>query len=95
MCLVGAGLMAPLLSSFPDAWIVSSQRGEQFWTVWRNRFFSNTLTELVCVPAIVMLLALRMAGSEGQKPSTPAEEPAEAAAVPAAAQAPVVPLVIE
>ena len=54
--LVGAVLMAPLLSSFPDAWIVSSQRGEHFWTVWRNRFFANTLTELVCVPAIVMLL---------------------------------------
>ena len=54
--LVGAVLMAPFLSSFPDAWIVSWQRGEQFWMVWRNRFFANTLTELVCVPAIVMLL---------------------------------------
>jgi signal transduction histidine kinase/integral membrane sensor domain MASE1 len=54
--LVAAVLMAPFLSSFPDAWIVSWQRGEQFWMVWRNRFFANTLTELVCVPAIVMLL---------------------------------------
>ena len=54
--LLGAVLMAPFLSSFPDAWIVSWQRGEQFWMVWRNRFFANTLTELVCVPAIVMLL---------------------------------------
>ena len=54
--LVGAVLIAPLLSSFPDAWIVTWQRGEHFWTVWSNRFFSNTLSELVFVPPIVMLL---------------------------------------
>ena len=54
--LVAAVLVAPLLSSFPDAWIVSWQRGEPFWSVWCNRFFSNSLTELVFVPAIVMLL---------------------------------------
>ena len=54
--LVSAVLVAPFLSSFLDAWIVSWQRGEHFWTVWSNRFFSNTLSQLVFVPAIVMLL---------------------------------------
>jgi len=54
--LVSAVLVAPFLSSFLDAWIVSWQRGEHFWTVWSNRFFANTLSQLVFVPAIVMLL---------------------------------------
>ena len=54
--LVGAVLVGPFLSSFPDAWIVTSLRGEPFWSVWRNRFFANTLTELIFVPAIVILV---------------------------------------
>jgi signal transduction histidine kinase/integral membrane sensor domain MASE1 len=54
--LAGAVLIAPFVSSFPDAAIVTLARGEPFWTVWSNRFFSNTLTELLVVPAIVMLV---------------------------------------
>ena len=71
--LVGAVLVAPLLSSFPDAWIVSWQRGEPFWSVWCNRFFSNSLTELVFVPAIVMLLGGGAAALRWARPARLAE----------------------
>jgi signal transduction histidine kinase/integral membrane sensor domain MASE1 len=49
-----AGLAAPFLSSFPDAGAVRTFLGEPYWEVWRTRFFSNVLTELTLVPALVM-----------------------------------------
>lgn len=49
-------LLAPFVSSFADAGIVTWWRGEAFWPVWRNRFVSNTLTELMLVPACVVVV---------------------------------------
>ena len=56
-------LMAPFVSSFADAALVTLWRGEPFWEVWRTRFVSNTLTELMLVPACVVAVreALPMA----------------------------------
>ena len=48
--------VAPFLSSFVDAAVVSVFAGEPYWSVWRVRFFANTLTELMLVPAIVMFV---------------------------------------
>ncbi len=48
-----AGLAAPFLSSFADAAVVSWLRSESYWEIWRTRFFSNVLTELTLVPALV------------------------------------------
>lgn len=45
---------APFLSSFADAGAVSLVQGEPFWNVWIARLFSNTLTALVVVPAVIM-----------------------------------------
>src|SRR5262249_28282818 len=50
-----AGLAAPFLSSFADAGAVWAFRGEPYWAVWRTRFFSNVLTDLTLVPALVTL----------------------------------------
>ena len=50
---VGAVFVAPFVSSFADAAFVTTLRGESYWLVWRTRFFSNVLTELTLVPAIV------------------------------------------
>ena len=52
--IVAAGLVAPFLSSFVDAAAVTVVQGEPYWLVWRTRFFSNVLTELMLGPAIVM-----------------------------------------
>src|SRR5262249_47127254 len=49
-----AVIAAPFLSSFADAAVVTFFAGDPYWLVWRTRFFSNTLTELMLVPAIVM-----------------------------------------
>jgi len=56
-------LLAPFVSSFADAAVVTWWRGEPFWPVWRNRFVSNMLTELMLVPACVVVVrdALPMA----------------------------------
>ncbi len=51
----GAVLLAPFVSSFADAAVVATLRGEPYWLVWRMRFFSNTLTALTLVPAIVIV----------------------------------------
>src|SRR5438132_13648807 len=51
--LVGA-LVAPFVSSFPDAALVAALRGESYSVVWRTRFFSNVLGALTIVPAVVM-----------------------------------------
>jgi signal transduction histidine kinase/integral membrane sensor domain MASE1 len=44
---------AIVLSSFADAAAVNWFVGEPYWTVWRNRLFSNILAQLTFVPAIV------------------------------------------
>jgi len=49
-----AVIAAPFLSSFADAAVVTFFAGDPYWLVWRTRFFANTLTELMLVPAIVM-----------------------------------------
>jgi len=51
--IAGAALVAPFLSSFLDAAAVDVLHGEPYWLVWRTRFFSNVLTELTVVPAIL------------------------------------------
>src|SRR5688572_9058456 len=50
----GAGLLAPIVSSFGDAAVVDVLRGENYWDVWRVRVFSNVLTELSVAPAIIL-----------------------------------------
>src|SRR5918993_306062 len=50
----GAGLVAPIVSSFAEAPVVSSLRDESYWDVWRVRVFANVLTELSVVPAIIL-----------------------------------------
>jgi signal transduction histidine kinase/integral membrane sensor domain MASE1 len=55
-----AGLLAPVSSSFLDAAVVTALRNESYWDVWQTRVFSNTLTELSIVPAVILgLRALR------------------------------------
>ena len=51
--IAGAGLAAPMLSSFADAAVVHLVRGADYWAVWRTRTFSNVLTELSIVPVLV------------------------------------------
>ncbi len=50
----GAGLLAPIVSSFADAAVVNQLRDESYWNVWRVRVFANVLTELSVVPAIIL-----------------------------------------
>src|SRR5262245_1043630 len=50
---IAAVLIAPALSSFADAAVVSLVRGEDYWSVWANRTSSNILAELTVVPAVV------------------------------------------
>jgi two-component system sensor kinase FixL len=50
----GAGLLAPIVSSFADAAVVNQLRGEPYWDVWRVRVFANVLTELSVAPAIIL-----------------------------------------
>jgi len=52
--IVAAGLVAPFLSSFVDAAAVAAVQDEPYWLVWRVRFFSNVLTELMLGPAIIL-----------------------------------------
>jgi signal transduction histidine kinase/integral membrane sensor domain MASE1 len=54
--IAGAVVLAPFLSSFADAAVVSLFRGEPYGMVWRVRFFSNVLTELALVPAILLAI---------------------------------------
>jgi signal transduction histidine kinase/integral membrane sensor domain MASE1 len=50
---LAAVLIAPIVSSFADAAVVSLVRGEDYWRVWSNRTASNVLAELTVVPAAV------------------------------------------
>jgi PAS domain S-box-containing protein len=54
--IISTVLLAPLLSSFADASAVTTLHGEPYWLVWRTRLFSNILTELTLVPALVMVI---------------------------------------
>jgi signal transduction histidine kinase/integral membrane sensor domain MASE1 len=54
--IIGAVLFAPFTSSFADAAVVAGLNGEPYWLVWRTRFFSNMLTELTLVPAIILAI---------------------------------------
>ena len=53
---VAVVLIAPFLSSFLDAGIVATFGSDPYWRVWRTRLFSNALTELTVVPAVVGLV---------------------------------------
>ncbi len=52
---LGAGILGPFVSSFVDAAAVTTLRQEPYWLVLQTRLFSNVLTELVLVPAIVFV----------------------------------------
>ena len=54
--IVMSGLLAPFVSSFLDAAVVTLVNREDYWTVWKLRFFSNVLAQLAIVPAIAGLL---------------------------------------
>src|SRR5215470_12322116 len=73
--LVGAAFVAPFVSSFLDAGVVTALRTEPYWVVWRTRFFSNVLTAITLVPAIVVLIT----GAPGWVRGTPLLRKAEAA----------------
>jgi signal transduction histidine kinase/integral membrane sensor domain MASE1 len=48
-----AAIVAPLVSSFADAGVVTLLRGEPYWQVWVSRLFSNILAEVTIIPAVV------------------------------------------
>jgi integral membrane sensor domain MASE1 len=50
---LSAAIVAPLVSTFADAAVVSLVRGEPYAVVWRNRLMSSVLGELTIVPALV------------------------------------------
>ncbi|MGH9253781.1 MAG: MASE1 domain-containing protein [Vicinamibacterales bacterium] len=59
---IAAGaLMAPLVTSFMDAAAVAALMGEDYWSVWRARFLSNVLGQIVIVPAVTGLAQCRTA----------------------------------
>jgi signal transduction histidine kinase/integral membrane sensor domain MASE1 len=49
---IAVGLVAPIVSSFFDAAVVTSFRTESYWDVWRARTFANVLTAVTVVPAV-------------------------------------------
>ncbi len=51
--ILSAVFLAVFLSTFADAALVTTTRGEPYWLVWRTRFSSNILTQLTVVPAIL------------------------------------------
>jgi signal transduction histidine kinase/integral membrane sensor domain MASE1 len=51
-----ATLIAPIISTFADAAVVSVLRGEPYAMVWRNRLMSSVLGEMTIVPALVGLV---------------------------------------
>ena len=63
--IAGAVLIAPFVSSFPAAAAVSGLLHQPYWLMWRTRFFSNALTELTLVPAIVTVITWCLRGSGG------------------------------
>ena len=67
--IVGAGVLAPLVSSYVAAAVVTLLRGDPYWLVWRTRFFANSLTALTLLPALVMVVGRRWSwpGRENQR----------------------------
>jgi C4-dicarboxylate-specific signal transduction histidine kinase/integral membrane sensor domain MASE1 len=63
--IMGAVLVAPFLSSFADAAVVSQLKHAPYWLVWRTRFIANALTELTLVPAIVGVVTARSSWRPG------------------------------
>src|SRR5712692_9136455 len=57
--ILSAVFLAVFLSTFADAALVTTTRGEPYWLVWRTRLFSNVLTELTVAPAILTVASLR------------------------------------
>jgi signal transduction histidine kinase/integral membrane sensor domain MASE1 len=57
--IVATGLVAPFVSSFVDAAAVTTLSGQEYWAVWRSRFFANVLTELTLASAIIGLVDSR------------------------------------
>jgi signal transduction histidine kinase/integral membrane sensor domain MASE1 len=53
--IVGAGLVAPFVSSFLDAAAVTTLSGQGYWGVWRTRVCANVLTELTLASTILAL----------------------------------------
>jgi two-component system sensor kinase FixL len=53
---IGAAFVAPFLSSFFDAAVVSAFVGDRYWSVWTTRVVGNSLTELTLVPPAVILV---------------------------------------
>jgi signal transduction histidine kinase len=50
------GFLAPFVSTFPDAAFVTLILGEDYWTVFKMRWLSNTLAQLAIVPAVAGLI---------------------------------------
>src|SRR5207247_1579716 len=46
--------VSPCRSSYLDAGAVDAIQREPYWSVWQTRLFSNALTELTVVPALVI-----------------------------------------
>ena len=60
--LVFGVVFAPLVTSYLDAaGVVLTGRASNYWLLWRERLFSNVLSNLTLVPAIVLLGAGGMA----------------------------------
>ena len=53
---VFGSVVAPLVSSFLDAGVVTAIHGEPYWTVWKIRFLSNVLAQLAIVPAVAGII---------------------------------------
>jgi PAS domain S-box-containing protein len=62
--LVFVALFAPFLSSFLDAgFVILNRFGDgSYWQVWRMRFTSNVLAEVIIVPLIIMWATDRLSG---------------------------------
>jgi len=54
--IAAGGLLAPIVSSFADAAVVSTFRGDFYWDVWRARTAANILTDLTLVPALIAVV---------------------------------------
>ena len=54
--IAAGGLLAPIISSFADAAVVSTFRADSYWDVWRARTSANILTDLTLVPALIAVV---------------------------------------
>ena len=53
---VASVIVAPIVSSFADAGVVHWLRGEEYQAVWLRRVFSNMLSQLTLVPALLLVV---------------------------------------